>query len=130
MMNSPNGTISSNVALNRRKLRKLLFTHYEVFIFKRFRGRSLQVVPRRNRFAHRATEEREWLFGETIEGIGTYWSLDVERGLSGKVVNILYYIGVLLMCVHYCGDDVPLDRFLQGLRKVLIRYAEKNNPQI
>ena len=87
-------------------------------------------MPRRNRFAHRATEEREWLFGETIEGIGTYWSLDVERGLSGKVVNILYYIGVLLMCVHYCGDDVPLDRFLQGLRKVLVRYAEKNNPQI
>ena len=28
MMSSPNGTISSNVALNRRKLRKLLFTHY------------------------------------------------------------------------------------------------------
>ena len=28
MMNSPNGTISSNVALNRRKLRKLFFTHY------------------------------------------------------------------------------------------------------
>ena len=27
-MNSPNGPISSNVALNRRKLRKLLFTHY------------------------------------------------------------------------------------------------------
>ena len=30
MMSSPNGTISSNVALNRRKLRKLLFTHYLV----------------------------------------------------------------------------------------------------
>ena len=28
MMSSPNGTISSNVALNRSKLRKLLFTHY------------------------------------------------------------------------------------------------------
>ena len=28
MMSSPNGTISSNVALSRRKLRKLLFTHY------------------------------------------------------------------------------------------------------
>ena len=28
MMSSPNGTISSNVALNRRKLRKLFFTHY------------------------------------------------------------------------------------------------------
>ena len=28
MMSSPNGTISSNVDLNRRKLRKLLFTHY------------------------------------------------------------------------------------------------------
>ena len=28
MMSSPNETISSNVALNRRKLRKLLFTHY------------------------------------------------------------------------------------------------------
>ena len=32
MMSSPNGTISSNVALNRRKLRKLLFTHYYVFL--------------------------------------------------------------------------------------------------
>ena len=30
MMSSPNGTISSNVDLNRRKLRKLLFTHYYV----------------------------------------------------------------------------------------------------
>lgn len=30
MMSSPNGTISSNVALNRSKLRKLLFTHYLV----------------------------------------------------------------------------------------------------
>ena len=30
MMSSQNGTISSNVALNRRKLRKLLFTHYLV----------------------------------------------------------------------------------------------------
>ena len=32
MMNSPNGTISSNVALNRRKLRKLLFTHYYIIL--------------------------------------------------------------------------------------------------
>ena len=32
MMSSPNGTISSNVALNHRKLRKLLFTHYYVFL--------------------------------------------------------------------------------------------------
>ena len=33
MMSSPNGTISSNVALNRRKLRKLLFTHYIIIDF-------------------------------------------------------------------------------------------------
>ena len=33
MMSSPNGTISSNVALNRSKLRKLLFTHYLAFIW-------------------------------------------------------------------------------------------------
>lgn len=33
MMSSPNGTISSNVALNRRKLRKLFFTHYIIRIF-------------------------------------------------------------------------------------------------
>ena len=33
MMSSPNGTISSNVALNRRKLQKLFFTHYIIRIF-------------------------------------------------------------------------------------------------
>lgn len=33
MMSSPNGTISSNVAINRRKLRKLFFTHYITRIF-------------------------------------------------------------------------------------------------
>lgn len=36
MMSSPNGTISSNVALNRRKLRKLFFTHYIIRIFVYF----------------------------------------------------------------------------------------------
>mgnify|MGYP002726106169 FL=1 len=33
MMSSPKGTISSNVALNRRKLQKLFFTHYIIRIF-------------------------------------------------------------------------------------------------
>ena len=32
-MTSPNGTISSNLALSRRKLRKLLFTHYYELLF-------------------------------------------------------------------------------------------------
>ena len=36
MMSSPNGTISSNVDLNRRKLRKLLFTHYYWLIIRKF----------------------------------------------------------------------------------------------
>lgn len=36
MMSSPNGTISSNVALNRRKLQKLFFTHYIIRIFVYF----------------------------------------------------------------------------------------------
>ena len=38
-------------------------------------------------------------------------------------MNILYYVSVLLMCVHYCGNDPALDRFLQGLKEVLMRYA-------
>ena len=36
MMSSPNGTILSNVALNRSKLRKLLFTHYLTIASARF----------------------------------------------------------------------------------------------
>ena len=36
MMSSPNGTISSNVALNRSKLRKLLFTHYYITFYITF----------------------------------------------------------------------------------------------
>lgn len=40
-------------------------------------------------------------------------------------MNILYYVSVLLMCVHYCGNDPALDRFLQGLREVLLRYSER-----
>lgn len=36
MMSSPNGTISSNVALNRRKLQKLFFTHYIIRILSNF----------------------------------------------------------------------------------------------
>ena len=40
MMSSPNGTISSNVALNRRKLRKLLFTHYLRLFFLYVENRS------------------------------------------------------------------------------------------
>ncbi|MGN0258652.1 MAG: hypothetical protein ACI4CA_09825 [Bacteroides sp.] len=40
------------------------------------------------------------------------------------MVNILYYLSVVLICVHYGGDDdVPLDRFLHDLRGVLKRYA-------
>ena len=38
-------------------------------------------------------------------------------------MNILYYVSVLLMCVHYCGNDPALDRFLQGLKEVLLRHA-------
>ena len=38
-------------------------------------------------------------------------------------MNILYYVSVLLMCVHYCGNDPALDRFLQGLKAVLLRHA-------
>ena len=59
------------------------------------------------------------------DGIGTHQSPDAKKGLSGKVVNILYYVSVLLMCVHYCGNDPALDRFLQGLREVLLRYSER-----
>lgn len=40
-------------------------------------------------------------------------------------MNILYYVSVLLMCVHYCGNDPALDRFLQGLKEVLLRYASR-----
>lgn len=36
MMSSPNGTISSNVALNRRKLQKLFFTHYIIGFLSNF----------------------------------------------------------------------------------------------
>ena len=73
--------------------------------------------------AHRAAEKREWLFDEAVDGIGAYQSPDAKKGLSGRVVNILYYVSVLLMCVHYCGNDPALDRFLQGLKEVLLRYA-------
>ena len=73
--------------------------------------------------AHRAAEKREWLFDETIDGIGAYQSPDAKKGLSGQVVNILYYVSVLLMCVHYCGNDPALDRFLQGVKEVLLRYG-------
>ena len=78
--------------------------------------------------AHRAAEKREWLFDETIDGIGAYQSPDAKKGLSGRVVNILYYVSVLLMCVHYCGNDPALDRFLQGLKEVLMRYASREEP--
>ena len=43
MMSSPNGTISSNVDLNRRKLRKLLFTHYFIGMVH-FSLKSYQVI--------------------------------------------------------------------------------------
>ena len=43
------------------------------------------------------------------------------------MVNILYYVGVLLMCVHYCGNDPALDRFLQGVKEVLLRYASRKD---
>ena len=40
------------------------------------------------------------------------------------MVNILYYVSVLLICVHYGGDDdTALDHFLHDLRDVLKRYA-------
>ena len=42
-------------------------------------------------------------------------------------MNILYYVSVLLMCVHYCGNDPALDRFLQGLKEVLLRYGRNGN---
>ena len=103
----------------------LIFIGHEVFIFKGFRDGPLHGVSRRDRRAHRAAEERERLFDETVDGIGTHQSPDAKKGLSGQVVNILYYVSVLLVCVHYCGDDVALDRFLQELREVLLRYAEK-----
>ena len=80
-------------------------------------------MSRGDRSAHRAAEEREWLFDETFDDIGAYQSPDAKKGLSGQVVNILYYVSVLLMCVHYCGADPALDRFLQGLKEVLLRYA-------
>ena len=41
-------------------------------------------------------------------------------------MGILYYLGVLLICVHYCGDSPALDRFLQGMKEVLLRYALGN----
>ena len=56
-----------------------------------------------------AAEKREWLFDETHDGIGTHQSPNAKKGLSGKVVNILYYVSVLLMCVHYCGNDPALE---------------------
>ena len=63
------------------------------------------------------------MFDEAVDGIGAYQSPDAKKGLSGQVVNILYYVSVLLMCVHYCGNDPALDRFLQGVKEVLLRYA-------
>ena len=46
------------------------------------------------------------------------------------MVNILYYVAVLLICVHYCGDDATLDRFLRRLREVLLRYASQSGQRI
>ena len=40
------------------------------------------------------------------------------------MVNILYYVSVVLICVRYGrDDDEALDRFLHDLREVLKRYA-------
>ena len=43
-------------------------------------------------------------------------------GGSGRVINVLYYLSVVLICVHY-ADDETLDHFLHELHKVLKRYA-------
>lgn len=43
-------------------------------------------------------------------------------GGAGRVINVLYYLSVVLICVHY-ADDETLDHFLHELRKVLKRYA-------
>ncbi|MGN0874719.1 MAG: hypothetical protein ACI4OZ_05990 [Akkermansia sp.] len=41
------------------------------------------------------------------------------------MVNVLYYISVVLHCVRYSGEGEELDRFMQGLKELLLRYAEK-----
>ena len=40
-----------------------------------------------------------------------------------QVVNILYYMSVLFICLHYANEDT-LARFLRELRDLLKRHAD------
>ena len=78
-----------------------------------------------NRSSYWEAPSRKWLFGKTSDEGCPHRSFRFKRGLHGQVVNVLYYLSVLLICVHFSDDDgEALDRFFNDLREVLKWHAE------
>lgn len=82
-------------------------------------------MPSGNRSSDGEYPSSKWLFGKTAAAGCLHRSFSFKRGLHGQVVNVLYYVSVLLICVHFSDDDGDaLDHFFRDLCEVLKRHAE------
>ena len=104
MMSSPNGTISSNVALSRRKLRKLLFTHYLNVYFAICASQTLQKSSAIQKISGVSLSLRKTLSSVIIAKFFSFFVFIYYKATKNfanyQIFNGLYFIELTLIYIR------------------------------